>query len=173
MSPCLKLLVFLAPQCGCARARTVAHRRPGELGAGELQSSETSIYETGEPGQVQMVPCFKLFSFIAQKCGSAHPRAHRRPGRNFLQALLVWFCDRLLVHLLWLFCPLLQGALQRCSAPTSQRCTAEGSRAMQRAADSRIADISLVPDKSPGPQPSWKPFSGGRITLWGQLISSK
>ena len=102
-----------------ARARTVAHRRLGELGAGELQSWETGIYETGEPGQVQMSPYFKLFGFIAQKCGSAHPRAHRR----------------------------LQGALQRCSAPTSQRCNAEGSRAKQGATDARIADISLVPIK--------------------------
>ena len=64
------------------RARTVAHRRPGELRAGEPQSWETGIYEIGEPGQVQMSPCFKLFGFIARKCGSVHPCAYCRPGRN-------------------------------------------------------------------------------------------
>ena len=66
--------------------------------------------------------------------------------------VLLVLLHRLLVHLLWLLY-LLQGALQRCSAFISQRCTAEGSRATQGAADARIANISLVTDKPPRETP--------------------
>ena len=49
MSPCLKLLVFLAPQCGSAH-RTVAHRRapsraPSPWGAGSWGAAELRSWE--------------------------------------------------------------------------------------------------------------------------------
>ena len=72
MSPCLKLLVFLAPQCGSARApRTAPHRRARTVALGSWELGSCGAEELGAE---------ELRSWERKSCGAGKLRK-RHKGR--------------------------------------------------------------------------------------------